>query len=169
MGNIMKSLTSLLLLFTVFCSFGQDVESKVLRIDSIAKEVDSIKGLKSAITEGTISLKGKKRKKGGYSDWFYVDTTSNKLVKVIHEQSLGYYDIDVYYYLNDTLILTTTSRRETINNNDSITSSGRYYFENGDLIHRKEENKYAKFPEAFVKTSILYLEEKDELFSLFQK
>jgi hypothetical protein len=165
----MKPLTTLLLLFTVFYSFGQDVEFKVLQIDSIAKEIDSKKGLKSAISEGKISLKGKKRKKGGYSDWFYVDTTSNKLVKVIHEQSLGYYDFDVYYFMNNTLILTTTSRMKTINNKDLITSTGRYYFENGELIHRKEENKYAKFPEAFVNTSTIYLEEKEDLFSLFQK
>ena len=145
---------------------GQTEQPALQRIDSIAKRIDTMKGLRQTIAEGTVQPKGKKKPKGGFSDWYCVDTTLKQLVKVIHEQSLYHYDVDAYYFHNDSLVLVVTYRRG--NNGNSATSSGRYYFQNDELIYRQEKNQFISYPGAFLEAARSYLAHRKTLVYPFQ-
>ncbi|HEV7780485.1 MAG TPA: hypothetical protein VGO58_04420 [Chitinophagaceae bacterium] len=123
-------------------SYGQQT-SIISGIDSIASKIDSVKNLSVTIVDGQFRPKGK-GKWAGYSDCYYRDSASTKLLRVVHGQGKYNPGVTTYYFLNDNLILVRMENAQ-------------FYFQDGKFIlklgteGRDEQAKY------FLQNAVRYL------------
>ncbi|MBO9202433.1 MULTISPECIES: hypothetical protein [Niastella] len=130
----------------------------VKQIDSLAASIDTTNGLRTAITDGYQTPKGKRKPKTSFSDTYYAKPATLQLCKVEHGESLL---IEYFYFYNDSLVLVSTS---TWTKDGQVVQSGRYYFSNGVLFSKKEEGSPLSKPEAFLQHAALYLKDVKTMF-----
>jgi hypothetical protein len=144
-------------LIGVNCAFCQTNNLRTSKIDSIAASIDSLKNYGSSIEDGTIEIKRKgiikkiftKKVVGSFSNNYFSNRKTKRLVKVIYEQELGNPKRISYYFNNDTLILVKTLTWDgTVA--DKVLSSGQFYFLRDSLIKRTGIDSLAK-PEFMIK------------------
>jgi hypothetical protein len=154
-----------ILLLTKFGS-GQTVQLSTTQIDSLVLSIDSTKGLRNAIVDGTLRPKGKRKPKGGFSDTYFITPTTKQLEKVERGESLFYTDFTTYYFYQDSLIFVSTVRHDITGDPDKEISRGQYYFLNGILVDRREQNKPLSRPEVFLQHARRYLSDVKSVFNL---
>ena len=159
----MSRLPLLFLILLASQAIGQNGRLSVKQIDSLASIIDSTKGRPTAISDGSIQPKGKRRPKGGFSDTYFLQKDTAKLLEVENGQSLFTNDFTTYYFHNDSLILVRTTIRD-IKDGHEITS-GRYYFDNGILLMKQEEGKPVSRPEIYRQDARRYLKDVKGLFN----
>ena len=163
---IMRPLPFWLPFFLTQLASGQTEQLSTKKIDSLVVSIDSAKGLRNAIVDGSLRPKGKKSPKGGFSDTYLITPTSKQLVKVERGESLYYSDFTTYYFYQDSLIFVRTVRYNLSGDTYTPISSGQYYFQNGILIDRREQNKLSAKPEVFLQHARRYLIDVRGVFTL---
>lgn len=135
-------------------AFSQSAPLSTKQIKQIAFSIDTGSGLKQSAVTGRISNRG--REDGMFTDVYYTNTRTGKLVKVLHCVALDYYDIQTYYYDNDQLILTRTVRKNIGDETDQVLATGDYYFQNNQLMHKEEMDQDIRNTQAYVQTAGLF-------------
>src|SRR5690349_4449266 len=64
---------------------NQHTPLSVQQIDSLAATIDTTSGLRTAISDNIITLKGKRKPQGGSSDTYYIKPVTNQLLMVFNE------------------------------------------------------------------------------------
>ena len=136
-------------------AYSQSASSIIEQTNRLAARIDSSRSLKQVYH--TMQMPGRGGAEGSVTDIFYIDPATSKLVKVVHNQALFYVDTDTYYFDNDALVLTKTVHRNVDDATGDYLSKGSYYFQNGKLVHKKEEDQKIKNPEAYVTTATALL------------
>jgi hypothetical protein len=157
----MKPLQTIVFLLLTNLAVGQHNQFTVHQIDSLVAIIDTTSGLRTAISDGEIMQKGKRRPKGGFADTYYARPVTNQLLMVFNEIYFYTTDLTTFYFYNDNLILVKITRR----NKDQVEIlNGRYYFDNGALLNKKEEGKPLSKPELFLQEAARYQKDVKTMF-----
>lgn len=140
---------------------NQHTPFSVHQIDSLVATIDTTSGLRTAISDGEIWAKGKRRHKGGFADTYYTRPVTSQLLMVFNEIYFSTIGLTSYYFYNDSLIFV----KMTSHNKEQVEiMHGRYYFDNGVLINRQEEGKPLSKPEVFLHDAARYLRDAKTMF-----
>ncbi|UOK41624.1 MULTISPECIES: hypothetical protein [Flavobacterium] len=149
----MKKISTILFLYLSIITYGQNTNLTVKEIDSIVNQID-LTCISGGIEDYTIQKKGDNKKDfGGGADWYYTDTSKTKLLKVYREYSIGYQNIEVYYFHQDSLIYLTISNITYDKDKKHINWEGQYYFQNNKLIFKQDNLKRSFKPEIYLKSA----------------
>lgn len=151
-------------LFLANFAVGQTNHFCISQIDSLALTIDTAKDVTTAITDGTMKPKGKRKPHGSFSDTYYLKSTTNKLTKVEHGESFFTQNLTTYYFYDNSLILVKTTERNLKDDEEIL--KGRYYFANGVLFERQEMGNPLTRPEAYLQHAGLYLKNIKGVFNL---
>ena len=128
------------------------------KIDSVVAAIDSSKNLQQVTVDGTVTKKSKsffKRKSSGsFSEDYYYDRNSKRLLKVSYQRHLGTFLYEDFYFLNDSLIFVATKTGTAANS--------LYYFKQ-DMILKTRGSNIKADPQYFVKKAMSYLKDFKEL------
>jgi len=160
----MKSVLLVLLLFMGADVFAQSPSFSKIQIDSIVHDIDSVKELDRMIVEGTLKAGNDEGDNEGYFVNLYYRDENKKPVKVSVEHSLFYYQVEKYYFFNSVLIFLQVKESEEVKDSLAFRNGGKYYFGNGKLFAR-EENNITLSKEAIV----AYLKISEQLLKDFAK
>jgi hypothetical protein len=137
---IMKYTLLLLLLFISANIVAQTTAFTTVQIDSIVHDIDSVKQLDRMIEEGTLKASNDDGEQEGYFVNLYYRDENKKPVKVTVEHSLFYYDLENYYFFDNKLVFLKLRESEEFKDSLSFRNGGKYYFNNGKLFAREENN-----------------------------
>ncbi|MEO8768456.1 MAG: hypothetical protein ABI402_00155 [Ferruginibacter sp.] len=158
----MKIVLIISLLLCMQLSFAQTNVFTSSQIDSIVKIIDST-CVRAGISDGVIKNPETTETIGGFSYWYFTDSTKNHLVRVVDEQSAYSYDFTYYYFFEDKLINLFFKRGEETADKIKTTSIGKYYFQNDKLIYKDDEidfsfdkSFYLKMAKGFLKDSMIW-------------
>jgi hypothetical protein len=143
-------------------AFSQNGKWTISQIDSIAKGIDTMRDLTRSIVEGTIKIKGGGPSKGAFTNQYFVRSSPVNVMKVIHEQSLLYLDLDTYYFIDDNLILVKTGRRQPGDSTSVATMSGSFYFHDGNVTGLYNQQTPAN-PTFLMERARSHLKHRDEM------
>ena len=135
----------LLLISFLSIALSGSAQTKKLLINSInevANQIDSLPGLTLHINKGAIQQKGRNSIMGFYIDRSYLNSKTGKLVRFVHEEDGDFNDYYTYYFRDDSLVLVTTHRWDKGSGRQVLLSAGRYYYHEGKLLQKQEENYF---------------------------
>lgn len=128
----------------MFCKTASSQTLSIAYIDSLVSVIDT-STYRQKTMEGIVTAKPG-NDKGGVTETYYLDTISQRLMKVEIAQALydkkkhiTYVELTTYYY-EDKLIMVKTSNFDSFGYPSfrKSLSSGVYYYENGTIISSKE-------------------------------
>lgn len=160
----MKLLLLSPLLFIAILASGQAEQLSPKQIDSIVLSIDSMKELRTAILDGTLKPKGKRKPTGGFSDTYLIVPAIYQLVKVQRGQSPYYTEFTTYYFYKDSLIFVSATMYNLTD--DKEVSTGQYYFQKGLVMERREQHIPLNRPELFLEHGRRYLADVKTIFNL---
>lgn len=141
-------------------SFAQTAIFNSSQIDSIVKIIDST-CVHAGISDGVIKNPETAEKIGGFSYWYFTDSTHDHLIKVVHEESLNSYDFTYYYFFEDKLIYLFFKRGEQTGDKTKTTSKGKYYLQNDKLIYKDDEIDFSFDKPVYLKTAKGFLKDSN--------
>jgi hypothetical protein len=150
-----KYLFTVTSLFAFQFTFGQHLNLVIKEIDSIVNRIES-SCISGGITEYIIKSKNKKTKKiinGSGADWYYTDSSSTNLLKVVKETSLDSDNFDTYYFYRDTLIYLKTTNLTYYADKKIINWKRECYFQGEKILLTQDNLKISFNPKNYIETA----------------
>ncbi len=148
-----KILASISLFFLLQIVVGQNANLSVAQIDSIVQHTDSV-AVRSAIEDFALWKKGHKKKTtGGGANWYYTDTASSVLLKVVCEISAGAQTLESYYFYKDSLIYVSVLSDGADKENKIINWSRKCYFMKDQLLLKQDKTSLPFYPDKYLETA----------------